>query len=737
MNAFDTQGDQLVPEEGPEGLKRHFLSDFSAGFVVFLVALPMAMAIAGASGVPVMAAFVASIVGALIMPWLGGGFLTIKGAPAGLSAVALACVVTFSQEGNLMAGYLALLAVVVVSGGFQILLGLLRAGALGDFFPAAAIQGLLAALGVRVVVQQLPVALGEGTGTGDLLTTLQSLPGLINNVEPNVLLISLVSLVLLVIFDQIKSRILQKIPGALVVVLVAIPMAILMGVGHPPYTVDIPENLGWHFLMPNFSILKSFSGWEYVLLFTFIGSLESLLSAKAIDAVDPYHRRSNLSRDLLAIGVGNVISGMLGGLSMISASKRSLINVNNGAKTRWSNFYHGIFLIVGIAVAGPWLGKVPSAALAALLIYAGYRLITPRVFFRTWKVGPEQLFVFVGTLVAILNLGIIFGLLVGLALEIIVHLFFGVKLSSIFRSDLEVVEHDAENIEVKTQDAALFTHGYALSRTVAALPAGANVTFNFERSRVVDHSFMETLSHLEYRIRASGGQLALDGLDYHAHLSDHPLAARRLVSLEDEESPRRTALSELAEREGFQFDPRRMTNMSKYEQLAYARHRSLAYEQNVIRLTHNDCEIQSVDLQVEQGAGVTYKAFAMTAVWVRLTGLQVPAFSLERESFIDSIIDRGEEKDIDFERFPNFSYYYLLRGPDQAAIRAFFKERVILFFERNRGYNVEVRGDVMFLYRRPNLLDEAETLEQIDHARRLLDAFRAPEYHFTTIPKID
>ena len=361
--------DTKIPRGTFDGLKRNWRADMLSGFLVFLIALPLCLAISLASGYPAIAGIFTAIIGGILSAFFSNSELTIKGPAAGLIVIALGCVTEFGFTAGAdpaadIQAYRLALGVGVAAGVIQILLGVFRSGILGEFFPTAAVHGLLASIGVIVIATQFPVVLGVMTAEGGPLVRLASFPSYIMEMNPAVAVIGLVSLAIMFCYPLIKSPLLKVVPSPMVVLLVAIPLGIYFrlpeehayafaGASHelgPRFLVNVPSNLFSALIFPDFSGLASSTGLRYIILFSLIGSLESLLSAKAIDQIDPFRRKTNLDRDLVAVGIGNTCSAFVGGLPMISEIVRSRANIDNGAQTRFANMFHGTFLLVFVAL---------------------------------------------------------------------------------------------------------------------------------------------------------------------------------------------------------------------------------------------------------------------------------------------------------------------------------------------------------------------------------------------------
>jgi MFS superfamily sulfate permease-like transporter len=529
---------------------RRLQSEAVAGFLVFLIALPLCLAIAKASGFPEIAGVFTAIIGGLVTPWISNSQLTIKGPAAGLIVIVLGAVTDFGftpnpqsaaeVAGNLGA-YKMALAVGVVAAGLQILFGLFKAGVLGDFIPSSAVHGLLAAIGVIIISKQVPVALGV-SAKGEPLELLAKIPEEILHMNPEIAVIGGVSLLILFLFPLIKNQALKAIPAPMIVLAVAIPLAMAFNLTHQhdytlfghhytvsqSFLVNVPASLASAITQPDFSVLVKPVAWKWVVMFSLIGSLESMLSAKAVDILDPEKRKTNLNRDLLAVGIANLASAMVGGLPMISEIVRSRANIDNGAKSKYANMFHGLFLLLAVALCAPFIRMIPLAALAAMLVYTGFRLAHPREFLHVYKIGREQLVVFVGTLVAVLATDLLVGIFIGIGIELLIQFINGVPLGSLFRTSTEVRQLDERTWLICPRDAAVFFNWIAIRSRIErfGLAQNMNVIVDLSNTKLVDHTVMQKLRELEREFDQRGIALAVVGLDEHMSFSHHPAAAR-------------------------------------------------------------------------------------------------------------------------------------------------------------------------------------------------------------------
>ncbi|MCA9057061.1 MAG: SulP family inorganic anion transporter, partial [Planctomycetaceae bacterium] len=536
---------------------QHLKSDLVSGLLVFLIALPLCVGIALASGFPPLAGIFTAIVGAILTTMISNSEMTIKGPAAGLIVIVLGCVEEFGGSGKFSAAnpadltaYKAALAVAVVAAVFQILFGLFRAGILGEFFPATVVHGMLAAIGVIIIAKQIPFALGiEGDlAKGGPLVLLQRIPEFIKQANPWIAAIGVISLVIMFGWPSIRSRVsfLKPIPAHLIVLLVAIPMSLALDltessryvlVGHhydlgPSFLVKMPEKVFGMFeeiTYPDFSVLKSFTAWKWIMMFFIIGSLESLLSAKAVDLLDPYKRKSDMNRDMLAVGVANLVAAMIGGLPMISEIVRSRANIDNGAKTRFADLWHGVFLLLCVGLIPTVLHLIPLSALAAMLVYTGTRLAHPNEFRAVYRIGTEQLVIFVVTLVVVLATDLLLGVAAGIALKLIIHMANGVPVSSFFKAYIQVDDIDDKTSIITARESAIFSNWIPFKRQITdiGLVQRRNLIIDLSGTKLVDASVMEKLYEAVHDFEQEGLKLELRGLDTLESMSPSAIAARR------------------------------------------------------------------------------------------------------------------------------------------------------------------------------------------------------------------
>lgn len=529
------------PADGLKGLKENLRFDLNAGFQVFLIALPLSLGIALASGTPPMAGLISAIVGGLVVSLLGGGSVSINGPAAGLIVIVLAGVETLGH-GNIKVGYPFVLAAIVCAGILQVVMGVFKAGKLSSFFPAPAVHGMLAAIGVIIMAKQTHTVLGVAPHAKETLEVIAEIPHSMMNANPEIAVIGLSCLALTILW-QFMPAVFKKVPAPLVVVTLGIAFSrfFQLGISHhstlwghehdigPTYLINLPGSILNGIVFPDFSQFTTAAFWTVVLSIALVGSLESLLSSLAVDKLDPFHRRTNLNRDVLAVGVGTTISGFLGGLPMITEIVRSSANINSGARTRWANFFHGGFLLAFIVIAPSLIHQIPLAALAALLVFTGFRLASPQAFIHTYKTGPEQLAIFLTTLICVLATDLLVGVACGIALKLLLHRLRGVKFKDLFRLEYQLSETSPGNYRLETRSSAVFSNIISIKSQLESLAEGAHLTFDFSESYLIDHSFMEYIHSFIRDYERSGGICLIEGLENHQPISEHPLASRKKV----------------------------------------------------------------------------------------------------------------------------------------------------------------------------------------------------------------
>ena len=483
-------------------LFKNVAADIPASVVVFLVALPLCLGIALGSGAPLFSGIIAGIVGGIVIGLLSGSSLSISGPAAGLTAIVAIAV-------GKMPAYEAFLLSVVIAGVLQVILGFLRAGIIGDYIPNSVIRGMLASIGLVLILKQFPHLIGydkdfSGDETFiqiDSNNTFSELINSVNNITPLALVIGIVSIMILFIWERPflkKKKFFKNLPGPLVVVVAGILINVFFSVPGTRTSLTTSQlvNLPIASDFASFSGFFMFPGWEYFnnvdvwtvgLTIALVASIETLLGIEAIDKLDPLKRTTPANRELKAQGVGNFVSGLLGGLPLTSVIVRGSANVEAGAKSKFSAIMHGFLLLLSVLFIPGLLNKIPLSALAAILIMTGYKLVKPRIFKEVYKKGWDQFVPFTITLFAIL----LTDLLVGIIIGTLIALFSLIK--SNFKSAVMVV-HDDNKYLVRFRKDISFLNKPIVKEKLESVPADAFVLIDMTRADFIDKDIIDVVN---------------------------------------------------------------------------------------------------------------------------------------------------------------------------------------------------------------------------------------------------
>ncbi len=516
-----------IPIDGLAGLKQNFSSDALSGFLVFLLALPLSLGIAQASDFPAVYGLVTAMVGGVVVSLLAGSPLTIKGPAAGLIVIVAGAVAELGQ-GDLLLGWKLTLGCIVVVGVIQMVLGLLKLVSFTDYIPHSLVHGMLAAIGIIIISKQVHTLFGitpKNTDGSLIQEPLQLLLEVGNTVKTglvhgHVALIGFISLTIIFVWPYIRIGFLRRIPSALVVLALAIFMVQLFDIRNTPAITDAEGNI----IHPSFSPLLNFnqelstiidinvsfdgclwtlSFWKYVLMFTVVGTLESLLTVRAMDAKDPWKRKSDSNRDIIAIGAGNIISGIIGGLPMISEVARSSANITNGARTRWSNFFHGIFILLFLVFEVSFSDLIPKAALAAMLIGVGWKLAHPREFGIMARTGNDQFFFFLSVIIVTLMTDIMIGILAGVVLKLLYLWLRGISIMELIK-----VRYTYDNGQYIVRSSLVFTNISRLKRQLMD-STEEDITLDISQCSYIDHTAHELILQLQDDLSARNKKITI------------------------------------------------------------------------------------------------------------------------------------------------------------------------------------------------------------------------------------
>lgn len=479
-------------------------NDFPSGVVVFLVAVPLCLGIALASGAPLFAGIIAGFVGGIVVTLISGSQLGVSGPAAGLAVIVLTAI-------ERLGSFEVFLSAVVLGGLLQVALGVLRAGSIGYYFPTSVIKGMLAGIGVIIILKQIPHAFGyDADYEGDVFfqqpdgeNTFSELINMLNYITPAALIISVISLAVLLLWDLVllkKSKVFQIIQGPLVVVLLGIGLNILFqyyfpGItlrGNHMVTLPVAESVGGfidQFTFPDFSRILTADVLITGATIAIVASLETLLCLEATDKLDPYKRISPANRELKAQGIGNIVSGLIGGLPITQVIVRSSANIQSGGRTKLSALIHGVLILISVMLIPGLLNMIPLASLAAILIIVGYKLAKPVLFKSMYRAGWDQFLPFVVTIVAI----VFTDLLTGIGIGMLVAIFFILKNS--YHVSHKVVtgktSDGRKSYRLVLAEEVTFLNKGNILETLRKVPDNSEVEIDMTRSAVVDHDVKE------------------------------------------------------------------------------------------------------------------------------------------------------------------------------------------------------------------------------------------------------
>jgi carbonic anhydrase len=490
--------------------------DVPAGIVVFLVALPLCLGIALASGAPLFSGIVSGIIGGVLVGALSKSQTSVSGPAAGLAAVILASITK-------LGAFELLLTAVVIAGVLQLAMGALRAGFVASYIPSSVIKGLLAAIGLLLILKQLPHAVGYDPTRYDDLSTLGEgsarlgavLTDAVNFVTPGALLISAVSLLIMVYWDKTPLRNVKALPAPLFVVVLAVLLKWVFDTFVPflrlsdAHLVNLPPidtgNLGAYLHLPDLGHFTNHDVWMVGLTIAIVASLETLLNIEAVDKLDPHKRTTPPNRELVAQGVGNIAAGLLGGLPVTSVIVRSSVNINSGNRTKASCILHGVLMLASVLVLGPVLNMIPLSALAAILIVTGYKLAKVSLFKDMYGKGWAQFLPFVITVLAIVATDLLTGVLIGLAASVFY------LLRSNFRNPFSVEQyrlHIGDVVKMELPNQVSFLNKATIKTTLAGIPNGSKVLIDASKADYVDNDVLETIE--EFRATAAERDVRLN-----------------------------------------------------------------------------------------------------------------------------------------------------------------------------------------------------------------------------------
>ncbi len=505
---------------------KEFKSDLPASIVVFFVAVPLCLGIALASGAPLFSGIIAGIVGGIVVGIASGSSLGVSGPAAGLAVIVLTAIGTLGS-------WPAFLLAVVIAGIIQLILGFVKAGFIAYFFPSSVIKGMLTGIGLLIILKQIPHALGwdkdvEGDDAffqADGQNTFSEIAKALDFITPGAVLIAGISLAILILWDSVltkKHKIFQLIQGPIVVVILGIVMNYLFKAGTLDFSLaedqvvrlPVAKNLTEffnQFTFPDFSAITNFEVWKIAIVLAIVASLETLLSVEATDKMDPNKRITPTNRELKAQGLGNIFSGLIGGLPVTQVIVRSSANISFGGKTKLSAILHGIFLLISAITIAGVLNMIPLASLAAILLMVGYKLAKPMLFKQMYKLGWEQFIPFLATVIGILATDLLKGITIGILFGIFYTLRHSYRNSHYMKEIVTGEEGHKVHHLVLAEEVSFFNKASVI-KELEDIPENSKVIIDCTNSKSIAYDVVELIR--DFRSNAKTKNITVETVNF-------------------------------------------------------------------------------------------------------------------------------------------------------------------------------------------------------------------------------
>ena len=704
-----------------------------SGFVVSLIALPLCIGLALASEAPPISGIIAAVIGGTMVAILGGSNITITGPGNGLVVVVAGAILAYADKSGLdgqagiQAGYLVILAAIICSGLLMLILGFLRLGKLSDYFPSSAIQGMLAAIGLIILGKQFHIMMGNrisSTPFGYLAEIPNTLIAAFTYEDSRLtyaMIVGVISLAIMVLYPKIRNKYLQLIPAPMWIVLLSIGFSyyneLVLGVPnpiHPDYMISgIPKanDIIANIPSPDFSYISDVGFWGVVFSLTLIASIESLLSIKACDKLDQEKRRSNVNRDLKALGLATVASGFLGGLNVVTVVARSSVNANNGGSNRSANFFHAAFIAIFILLFTSQLTRIPLPALMAILVFTGYKLANPKKLIDTFKIGKEQGIIFLTTLIVTLSIGLIEGILAGILTTAIIHLYINKSAIPFARNILKpnvlmYKESDTGNYYISVKNFCTFLNFSKLKAKIDAIPETAEAIIDFSLCEFVDHTSMENIANYKEVFRKKGGHFEVLGLDLHDTKSQHPFGLRKLIPVKNiltnsgVLTNRQELIKNIAKELDYNYTVRKKDDTSHLEDFSYFTTKEIRHTFNEV--AKKDEIFKVFDVEYAEGEFIAKEVIRSTMLYTELPS-NLPVFSIYKEGLLEVLYHYARFNDVKIASNPAFSKKFYIKGDDDIAIQHLITDELAGFLLDHPNFHIESNGTALLIFTKERL----------------------------------
>ena len=689
-----------------------------------------------------LAGIVAAMVGGLVTTFIRSGNVSINGPSPALIGIVVAGMASLESWEFVLAAF-------VCAGALQTLFGIFRLGGLADFIPSSVVQGMMAAIGVIILAGQVHPGLGvELAGGLNDFDKLLAIPNSLANLNPLIAMIFFNSLIILAVHPYITNKFIKYVPAPIWLLVFAIPLYILfqylsggnvtmLGRTHDLIpskdliNFNLPSDLiNEFFVYPNFGKIGTIDFWLVVLSVFLVSTIETLGSAKAIDKIDPLMRKTNLNRDVAAMGISTMLSGAIGGLPVIAVIARSSVNINHGAKTRFSNFVHGALILLFVFLLSDYIKMVPKAALMAILVFTGYKLASPKVFKDASLKGYEQFLILTVTLLATLLTDLNKGILIGIIFTIVIHLIRSHLPANTFFRYLAFPRFDMAEIDdhyhLKIKGVANFSSIIKMRKVLAEVPDNQQIVFDFSRTRLVDFSMLEFVNNWgkDYQVD-KGGNYEILGLDEHLTTSEHPFSIHTLPqSVAKPLSKRQKELKEYSRKHNWAFDSKIDWRTDYLKDQTFFKTRPIEYVKNRITGDYSDTvSWELIDITFDEGALMAAEVHNASMLRICFDKV-IPDFELDKERLFLRLLDFAVKEDVNFEGDSEFDHQFSVKGPNKKAITEFFTPGLRKFITSNDKYHIESCNSEVLVFRYFRVMSTAEIEELITFGDNLRCEFQ-------------
>lgn len=734
---------------GLKDWRKSWKGDLRASISVAFIAIPLGLGIALASGVPPLAGVIPSVIGGLLVAWFSGTNLAVHSTPKMLIGVTAAAVITLGGD-NLLLGYRLFLAAVVVAGLVQFLLGILRLGVIGDIIPASVIKSLLAAVGVIIIVKEIPILIGSHLHPKNIVDLFMDMPQLMADLNPLVSFIGIASLVIMFLHPKFETPVIKAIPAVVWVILLSVGYSYVLGFAEgnsfsffshtvqvdAAFLINLPSNITDAIVFPDMSHIGTMSFWSIVVAIVLISSIEGILSTKAIDRLDPLKRKSNLNKELRVAGLGTAVSGLLGGLPVIPGIVPSSVAVSHNGKGQLIDVFQAIIVLVLVVALSSQLQHIPLAALAGILIHTGYKLLNPKEIANIYRIGSDQLVIFLITLVVTLTSDLLLGITCGIAATLLIHI---VRLRSVgklfnilFRPNVVSYEEEDHHFLVSIKGYCNFLNYPRLKKALDVIPNDATINVDLSLAEFIDHTVLEHLAEYEENHIRRGGNFEIIGMDTHFSSTDHPLSVRfknngkkrnpQKLTLTSRQLKLKTLASEFEW--GFDLSVRKY--ITTFEQFHLFKYKTVDRVYNKLIGSINTHSITIQDVDFHEGELQTRTEWQTTIAVIGLNN-PIPLFTIEKENIFDRVAAFAGYDDIDFKDFGKFSDTFNLKGENEQSIRALFQPNLLRFLEEEHPFRLESTGKSVLVLGKERLQSEIEIRKLVIFSERLASFFPTTE----------